>query len=380
MHPHISAYHSSFQLPTKTKYLIKYCFNDIKWLNAFEKFSGVDLEPLHQVMASDGVPIGFLPAYIENESVCGTLRDRAFGRFAKLPIFKNWGTSNAISCSSPWGFFSGIECSETNKCQVGEAFLDHIDQIVSNRKLCLSGFTFVPESSLVLREQLEAHGYKSIPQCPTTFLELKWSSFDEYVSCLPSRNIRSVIRRERKKAKKLSFEWFEGANLKEHVFDRPLYAILMDLYNKTYHKYYGKRSKIDTDFLPNLWEIDKKNLCLCIAKLEKKVAAFSLLRTFENSAHIFMVGRDYDIADDFHSYFNTIYYEPIIQGIKNGWNTIYFRPGVYQAKLKRGCLLERLYLYIKGHNISSQIFLNIYASIARKYFSYKFSFPNLLKQ
>ena len=376
----ISAYQSSLQLPDQTQYLINNCFNDINWLIAFEKFSGIDIEACHYIMTSDGVPVGFLPAYIENESMCGTLRDRAFGRFAKVPIFKKWGTSNAIACSSPWGFFSGIECNENDRSTVYEAFINHIDQIASNRKLCLSGFTFIPESSHILRKQLEAHGYKSIPHCPTTFLELKWNSFEEYIASLTSRNIRSVIRRERKKAKALSIEWFEGTNLREHVFGRPLYSILMDLYNKTYYKYYGERSKINLSFLPKLWEIDQKNLCLCIAKLDRKVIAFSLLRVFGNSAHTFMVGRDYDTVDDFYSYFNTIYYEPIIRGIEKGWSIIYFRPGVYQAKLRRGCHLEELHLYIKGHNISSRIFLNIYTPIARKYFNYKFSTPNLLKQ
>lgn len=376
----ITSYHSSLQLPGQTQGLIDNCFNDLNWLKAFEKFSGLDIEPCHQLMTNDGVPTGFLPAYIENESMCGTLRDRVLGRFARLPIFKNWGTGNAFVCSSPWGFFSGIECSEKDRSTICEAFIKHIDQVASDRKLCLSGFTFVPESSHELRKQLQANGYKSIPVGPTTFLELKWNSFDEYAAGLPSRNNRSVIRRERKNAKRLSFEWFEGTNLKEYVLGLPLSSIIIDLYNKTYSKYYGKISRINHIFLQKLWEIDQKNLCLCLAKLDRQIVAFSLLRVSGTSAHMFMVGRDYELTDDFHSYFNTIYYEPIIRGIKEGWSTIYFRPGVYQAKLRRGCQLENLYLYIKGHNLPSQIFLDLYIPIARKYFSYKFFGPNLLKK
>ena len=376
----ISSYPSSLQLPGQTQCLINNCFNDLKWLTAFEKFSGLDIEACHQLLTIDGVPTGFLPAYIEKESICGTLRDRAFGRFAVLPIFKNWGTSNAFACSSPWGFFSGIECSEKDRSTVCEAFINHIDQIVYNRKLCLSGFTFVPESSHDLRKQLQAHGYKSIPLGPTTFLELKWNSFDEYVSSGSNSKFRQRIRKERKKATRLSFEWHEEDNLNKHILGRPLYSIMMDLYNNTYTKHSKERSILDSSFLRNLWETDKTNLRLCITRLDQTIVAFCLLRLSRTTAHVFMIGRSYDVTDDFYSYFNTCYYEPIIRGIKEGWNKIYFRPGVYLTKLRRGCQLENLYLYIKGHNLSSQTFLALYVPLARKYFNYKYSMPNLIKQ
>jgi predicted N-acyltransferase len=331
-------------------------------------------------MTSDGVPTGFLPAYIENESICGTLRDRVFGRFSRLPIFKNWGTTNAFACSSPWGFFSGIECSEKDRSTVCEALINHIDQIAYNKKLCLSGFTFVPESSHELRKQLEAHGYKSILLGPTTFLELKWNSFDEYIESRPNGRFRTSIRSERKKAKRLSFEWYEEDNLNRHVAGRPLYSIMMDLYRNTHTKHSWEKSILNSHFLPHLWEMDKKNLRLCITRLDRKIVAFGLLRLSGTTAHALMTGRDYDVTDNFYSYFNTCYYEPIIRGIEEKWSAIYFRPGVYRAKLRRGCQLEKLYLYIKGHSLSSQIFLNLYIPVARKYFNYKFSMSNLLNQ
>jgi predicted N-acyltransferase len=376
----ISSYHSSLQLPSQTQGLIDNCFNDIKWLSAFEKFSGLDNEACHQLMTSNGVPAGFLPAYIENESMCGTLRDRVLGRFARLPIFMNWGIRNAIACSSPWGFFSGIECSEKDRSTVCEALIKHIDQIAYERKLGLSGFTFVPETSHELRKQLEDHGYKSIPVGPTTFLELKWNSFDEYLESRPSGKFRTSIRSERKKAKRLNFEWYEEDNLNMIVGGRPLYSIMMELYRNTQTKHSHDKSILNSSFLPNLWEMDKKNLRLCIARLDRKIVAFGLLRLSGTIAHALMTGRDYDVKDSFYSYFNTCYYEPIIRGIKEKWSVIYFRPGVYRAKLRRGCQLEKLYLYIKGHSLSSQIFLNLYIPVAKKYFNHKFSMPNLINQ
>jgi len=377
--PDISFYASAKLLPRQVKGLVANCFNDLNWLRAFEEFSGVDMEPCHHLMTSNSIPIGFLPGYIEKESLCGTLRDRLFGSFSKSHIFKRWGKNNALVCSSPWGFYSGIECFPKDKNAIYKALIDHFDQIANHRKLGLSGFTFVPESSDELRRQLEAKGYKPFTIGPTTFLKLKWKSFDEYVADLPSRSARSVIRRERKKAKQLSFEWFEKDSLETSFFDRPLSSILMELHNNTQCKYFGIKSKLNNSFLSKLWEIDRDNLRLCLAKLDGRIVAFALLRVFGTTAHIFMVGRDYNPPDDFQSYFNVMYYEPIIRGIKEGWRFIYFRPGVYQSKLRRGCQLENLYLYIKGHNLLAQTFLALYIQITREYFRDKFSPPELLK-
>ncbi len=259
-------------------------------------------------------------------------------------------------------------------------FLKHIEQIACTRKLSVSGFIFVPESSHELRQQLQTHQYKSVPLCPTTYLELKWNSFDEYVEAIPNGKNRQRIRKERKKAKSLSFEWYEEDDLNMPVSGRPLYLVMMDLYRATHLKHTQKEVLLDDAFLPNLWQMDKQNLRLCITRLEKKIVAFLLLRLSRGKAHAFMTGRDYETTDHSSSYFNTCYYEPIIRGIEEKWNTIYFRPGVYQTKLRRGCQLENLYLYIKGHNLVSQIFLKMYIPFLRKYYKNKYSMPNLLKQ
>ena len=42
----ITSYNSSLLLPGQTQRLINNCFNDLNWLIAFEKFSGLDIQPL----------------------------------------------------------------------------------------------------------------------------------------------------------------------------------------------------------------------------------------------------------------------------------------------------------------------------------------------
>ncbi len=379
MNLQMSTYSSAESIQGQFNGLVNNCFSDPLWLGAFEDFSGIAAQPCHLIARSNGSTIGFLPAYVESQSLCGTLRERLLGRFSEVPLFKSWGSQNALVCTSPWGFSSGIECLNGDRVSVFKGLIDHMDAVACSRKLDFSGFTFVPESAHELRRTLLSNGYAQILTGPTTILDLKWESFSEYVSALPSTKIRSVIRRERRKSKRLAFEWFEGSDLDTHYGNRPLFSILMDLYNNTYCKHYGKKSLLKDSFLLNLWQIDKQNLRLCLALSDRNVLSFALLRVFGSTAHALMIGRDYKMVDDFYSYFNVAYYEPIIRGIEERWGAIHFRPGAYFAKLRRGCRLENLYLYVKGHGFAAKAFLMLYVPATRKYYRDKYALPSLLR-
>lgn len=375
--PDISYFSSAGLLPKQVRGLATNCFNDPVWLDAFEQLSGIQMTACHHVLKQDGKPIGFMPGYIQKESLSGTLGERLFGRLYSLPFFNGLGSTKAFVCTSPWGYYSGIECGPDPTPEINETFIMHIEKIVKEHKLKLSGFPYVPESSQTLRKQLEELGYRSFPCCPTTYIELKGKSFDEYVSTIPSKRNRRTIRSERRKAAPLKIEWFDEENPAASFSGRPLFEILKDLHDQAWSKYNDTPSPLNEDFLKTLWLKDKENLRLCLASLDDRIIAFCLLRVLEDSAHALMMGKDYTCAEDYFAYFNVVYYEPICRGLDEGWKAIYLRPSVYQAKLRRGCELEPLHLYVKGHNLFTKTFLGLYIKLTWKYFHTKWVPPKL---
>ena len=374
----ISSYGSAEHLPLQVKGLIKNCFCDPNWLSAFEQFSGIKMEPCHQLLKQKEALIGFLPGFIQRDSMCGTLGSRLFGRLNHLPFFHKAGSTKAFVCDSPWGFYSGIECGGNPAPAIHAALIAHIDQIVKDRNLMLSGFTFVSESAHALRNELEANGYRAFPTLPTTFLDIEFASFDEYLTKQFTAKMRANIRRERKRGKVLTYEWFEGDNLDIRFSGQPLHKILFDLHNQTYRKHNFRKTPLKPSFLSELWKMDKQNLRLCITRLKGRVVGFGLLRVLGDTAHSMMVGIDYDCERTIPVYFNTAYYEAIILGISEGWIKIFFRPGVYVAKLRRGFKIENQYLYVKAHSRTTRTLLDIYISRAWKHFHNKFVQPKLL--
>ena len=90
--------------------------------------------------------------------------------------------------------------------------------------------------------------------------------------------MRRNIRRERKKAKELTYEWFEGDSLDTRFSGQPLHKILLELHNQTWIKHNDRQTPLKKFFLAELWKMDKPNLRLCLTLQEKKIVAFSLLR------------------------------------------------------------------------------------------------------
>jgi hypothetical protein len=114
--------------------------------------------------------------------------------------------------------------------------------------------------------------------------------------------------------------------------------------------------------------MDHKNLRLCLARIDGKVFSFSLWRVLKGTALAFMIRRDYDCPNKIPLYFSVVSKEPIVHGIKEGYKAMCFRPISYRAKLRRGCKLENLYLYVKGHRPLSRKFIDFYVTMSWKHF------------
>ena len=175
----------------------------------------------------------------------------------------------------------------------------------------------------------------------------------------------------------MRYVWFEGESLNMNMDGRALNEILIDLHNIIWKKYNQKASPLKPSFIAEIWKHEKVNMRLCLAIKDQRVRAFSFLRLDRNDAHIFMVGKDDQLTKSHSAYFNVVYYEPIIRGIKEGWRTIFFRPGTYLAKYRRGCLTENLYLYVKSFNPMMNILLSTYTALTYNRILSKYTPPRL---
>jgi len=202
-------------------------------------------------------------------------------------------------------------------------------------------------------------GYIRGTAAPACTLDIKWKTFNEYMSALRS-NYRYRYNKALKKSVALTMEILED----NEQFSSELY----ELYNQV-----EKAAKIKIDRLPIGFFRGKsfKTLVFYSNALDKKPVGF--VQLLENNEELIFefVGFDYSANTEFQTYHRMLL-EIIRYGIENNFKTIDFGQTADDTKLKLGCRYEYLNVYLHLSNPIKHLF---FATLA-KFIDYKPLKPN----
>ncbi len=207
-----------------------------------------------------------------------------------------------------------------------------------------SSFLFVSEFDRLLMDNLQNLNYLKSPGITTLYLDIQWSSFEDYLKSL-KRKTRENIRREIKKFKEngVRIEEHELGNLSENIAE--LTSNLSSKYDK------NVKNIFNNSFFTTLSGHAKNKTKLFIAKKNNEVIGFSLLLRQGNILDGWLTGFKYEAQSktDF-TYFNLCYYVPIQWAIEQNIKKIYYRSKAENVKLDRGCKPEKTYSFVKCHD------------------------------
>lgn len=217
-----------------------------------------------------------------------------------------------------------------------------IEEICKKQKITSSHFPYVSQFDKLLLENLQTHSYVKRQPSTSFYLDVQWTSFQDYLRSLKPHAAKNA-RREIKKCieNKITIEELQEENP----------AKLAELYANLSSKYKCKENICDINFFTQLDEHAKAITKLFVAKKNSEIVGFSLTLRYKEILDVFMLGFNYDVLTktDF-TYFNLCYYTPIQWAIDHGVRKINFHGTAEQAKLARGCKPEKLYYFIKYHN------------------------------
>jgi predicted N-acyltransferase len=268
-----------------------------------------------------------------------------------------------LLCYSPFCLRSKILLRKSREGKLILRLLSKkIDDICEKQGFLFSSFLFVSEFDGLLMENLQNMGYIKSPGTTTLYLDVKWSSFEDYLKSLKHKT-RMNIRREIKKCAE------NGVTIEERDF-KGLSANLPVLLSNLFSKY-DKNAKnfFDNSFFRNLKEHAKDTAKVFVAEKNDEVVGFSLSMRQSDVLDVFMCGFDYEAQTntDF-TYFNLCYYAPIQWAIEKGIKKIYYRRKAEKVKLNRGCKPERTYSFVKCHSPSLDFLIN--RALENRLFSY----------
>lgn len=334
------------------------------YFKTLEKAKPFDMVPLYLAVYDEDKMIAAAPCYIDLKNQISDLGNKFPFTRRIVNIASHFGVypDRLLVCSSPSSYHSKILVGKNseNKTILSQVCM-RIDDICRRERILFSSFPYVSEFENFLTENLHDFGYLKFPSVSTLSLDVRWSSFEDYLESLKSHKIRTTVRREIKKCKESGVTIAE-----EHNFGN-LASTLANLHSSLFSKYNkGIESPRNASFFKGLSEYAKDKTRVFIAKRHSKIVGFSLSLQQKDTLDVHLCGFDYDAqtSTDF-TYFNVVYYATIKIAIEEGIKRVHYSIKSERVKQKRGCKLEKTYSFIKCHNKLLRPLYNLY--IKKKY-------------
>jgi len=193
--------------------------------------------------------------------------------------------------------------------------------------------------------------YQKVLDIPLSYLDIKWKTFKDYRSHLKhiSKNMWKSINREINKNKK------EGV-LIQSIDDAEEYEDrLHELANMNTYAHNKMPFMFSKAFFKKLKENLANESTIYVAVKDGNVTGFSVILSKDGMSSMPMGCVDHEMSGNDLTYFNILYYRPIMEAISSGKSRIYYGRGMYELKRRRGCNVKNIYFYYKPYNVRQKI-------------------------
>lgn len=340
------------------------------WLRTLEETYLVDLKPRYPLLREEGKLVGATLGYLSRPTdAVQTLNDVMFGRLSGFASRLGCSFLPVLSCSPIRGqgsqLFVDRDLDPPGRKKVMAELLDALEEMARSESLPLC-FLSVPEEEVELRELLKSRGYNGALALPTFYLDVRWRSFDEYLADVKrvSKNMaRNVI-------KEINRNQRAGIRIEQLDDVKPHRARLYELADRHWFRYNRKHLPYTPAFFEKVREYLGGGAVLYAAFKESVLIGFMLLLRKDKRAYALELGIDPELGDKNATYFNLDYYAPLAEAIENGTKRIHVGGGLRDAKLRRGCKKQNLYLYYrsdsKTKNLALRPFFAFYSMWVRR--------------
>jgi len=196
-----------------------------------------------------------------------------------------------------------------------------------------------------------------VPSLPTSFIDVYWKSFDEYVGSMRKR-YRALLRKDLVKVhdQRITVEVLNDFG----DYANDLWALYMNVYVKAEVKF----EQLTPDFFKNINKYMPNECKVLLIKLHDQILSFELVIEDTSTLRPLYLGLNYEMNEMYSLYFNNIY-QIIKYGIERNKSSIELGQTSYYPKLKAGARVEPLYLYI---NFCNPVLRPIFNHVARLLF------------
>jgi len=321
-----------------------------EYLKTFEETNIFPLQP-HYITINDQTKIiGASVCHFEQKNDARIIDRVILGRLHQLRLMKKISFYPSVICNRQRGdgthFIFHPELKQEQVILLQNKILDEIERIAENNKASVC-FMNVTKHETPLANILIRRGYYKSFDLPTNFMDVKWSTFEEYKKFLSkkypymNKSIRHQLNRNRKSGviiKKLQ-------NINGHE------ERLLELLKMNHFKYNSSEFPLKPNYFRRVKENFENNTVIYVAIKDGIIIGVTVQLKKGEEAFFPNGGVDHELSKNDLTFFNLAYYEPIKNAADYKIKRIYHGRGLYKTKIKRGCITEDMLIYYKPRNI-----------------------------
>jgi predicted N-acyltransferase len=344
------------------------------WLKTFEEAAANPLLPYYITLRDGEEIIAASVCYFEKKKENSRSIDNILlGRFIKFKWIKNHSFLPAVMCGSKNGYGSHFlfskELKENEIISLYDNMIGIIENIAekNNSSVCFSN---VMDNERALIQILSNRGYYETISLPLNYIDIKWSSFDDYKKSVSKEHpsMKKTIPRDINKNRKAGIEIKVLQNTEEHE------ERLFQLLKMNHDKYNIYSITLKPDYILKLRENFGSDAVFFTASKGEDIVGVCIELKKNNKAALTRVGIDHEISKSDLTYFNIVFYEPIKNAIEKGIEKIYCGNAFYSMKGRRGFKAANTYIFYKPDYSRFNYIIKLWFLIHKLWMKRKFSF------
>ena len=325
------------------------------WLKTIEETAIDKVTPYYYLLEDDEVPVALAVCYESHkDNPFDLLNGFMLGKLERIAGAFGISFKPAFLCGPVRGNGDHVivkqGLSQQQRIAYMRFLIEEIEREAEKRRLSLF-FTNVSEKEAELCKELQARKYNSTVVHPKNRLQIKWSSFADYLSD------RETISRKDKETFKYQINKNRKAGVRVRLLDEleneeRLYQLLSE------HHY--RLNKQPFPYTENFIRSLRKNLgsdaMLLVAERAGEIIGVMILFQRGSEGWATFIGMDHNLSRNDFTYFNLAYYRVIDHAIQAGIKSLNYGGMLYRVKKRRGCTLEENYIF---HRASTRFLHNL---------------------
>ena len=272
-------------------------------------------------------------------------------------IFPDLLNIKAVVCGCPPGE-GHLALDGADKSAVLQAIRQGLEEMAREQKTSVVAFKDFSQNDTCILDNLSRNGYHKISSYPSSGINIRFKTFEEYLQSLSKSSRKSLRRKFRKVTKAVKID-LEIVNEVAGSLDA-VYGLYLQTLKKSdfYFEEYTK------DFFKNISQNMSHETKYFLWRIDGRLVAFDLCLVSKDTMIDELVGLDYSVAYKYNLYFIT-FRDTITWCIENGIKKYTCGATAYGTKRRLGCAFTPLYMYVKHINPLINPFFKILCSMLK---------------